>query len=113
MFKIYPKTSLLICCLLLTAGCSQFMQHAARTEPARLSASAPGNNYYYFTASQLQKSKGNIDTSIALMKKAIDRTPYRSVDGWGLNRRRTEQSPRLNKPAAILGHILHSARKYF
>jgi tetratricopeptide (TPR) repeat protein len=72
MFKINPKILLLICCLVLSSGCSKYTQHTASTDRARLSASAPGNNYYYFTASQLQKSKGNIDISIALMKKAIE-----------------------------------------
>ena len=35
----------------------------------------PENQYYYFTAAQVQRKKGNLDTAVVLLKKAIELDP--------------------------------------
>lgn len=58
---------------MIFAGCGQFLYHASRKTLDDFPASAPGNQYYYYTAAQFQKNNGNPEASIALMKKAIEK----------------------------------------
>ena len=40
--------------------------------------SRPDNQYYYFTAAQVQRKKGNLDNAIVLLRKAIAQDPESS-----------------------------------
>jgi predicted Zn-dependent protease len=35
----------------------------------------PENQYYYFTAAQVQRKKGNLDQAVVLLRKAIEHDP--------------------------------------
>ena len=37
----------------------------------------PENQYYYFTAAQVQRKKGNLDKAVVLLQKAIELDPNR------------------------------------
>ncbi|MGD8210261.1 MAG: tetratricopeptide repeat protein, partial [Desulfobacterales bacterium] len=45
----------------------------SQTEPKTFSG--PENQYYYFTAAQVQRKKGNLDKAVSLLKKAIEMVP--------------------------------------
>ena len=69
--------------IFLIVGCTtNAIDHAPEpgNHTARLPALyAPENQYYYFTAAQIQRKKGNLDKAIVLLGKAIDldaESPY-------------------------------------
>ena len=63
----------------LAAGCTVNMPN--QTDPAEAPVDAtrayhgPENQYYYFTAAQVQRKKGNLDKAVLLLRKAIELDP--------------------------------------
>ncbi len=69
----------LICvfAILVTAGCTANMPNQSPVEaPVEHRAyHGPENQYYYFTAAQVQRKKGNLDRAVLLLRKAIALDP--------------------------------------
>jgi len=76
-----PKQTLacLFSSLLILTGCAAFEKTVSPGSESRWSdTSQSENHYYYFTAAQFQKQKGNIDNAIFYMKMAIKKDPKSS-----------------------------------
>jgi tetratricopeptide (TPR) repeat protein len=69
----------LICvfAILATAGCTANIPEQTPVEaPMEHRAyQGPENQYYYFTAAQVQRTKGNLDKAVVLLRKAIALDP--------------------------------------
>ena len=79
MKNFYLKRILTIFAVFVAAGCaasSVEQTSAPATAPTRPQAYyEPENQYYYFTAAEIQRKKGNLDKSIVLLQKAIEIDP--------------------------------------
>lgn len=65
--------------LLILAGCAVIKKTGSpASESGWSDTSSSENHYYYFTAAQFQKQKGNIDNAIFYMKMAIKKDPESS-----------------------------------
>ena len=63
--------------ILAFAGCTvNTPGQTPTTEPVeRHVYHGPENQYYYFTAAQVQRKKGNLDRAVVLLRKAIEHDP--------------------------------------
>jgi tetratricopeptide (TPR) repeat protein len=75
----YLKRILTVFAISIVVGCAATtvdQTSAPATEPARPQAYyEPENQYYYFTAAEIQRKQGNLDKSIVLLQKAIEIDP--------------------------------------
>jgi tetratricopeptide (TPR) repeat protein len=73
IFRLRRIIFLLI--VLFAVGCTvnPIKPTPAKTKPHGFYG--PENQYYYFTAAQVQRKKGNLDTAVVLLKKAIELDP--------------------------------------
>ena len=61
--------------ILFAVGCTAnpIKPTPAKTKPHEFYG--PENQYYYFTAAQVQRKKGNLDKAVVLLQKAINLDP--------------------------------------
>ena len=73
MKMFYHKGLILVFALAAIVGCSANVAQQIPTEApmAPRTYHGPENQYYYFTAAQVQRNKGNLDRAILLLRKAI------------------------------------------
>ena len=71
------KRIILVFTILAFAGCTvNTVKQAPTTGPVeRRTYHGPENQYYYFTAAQVQRKKGNLDKAVVLLRKAIGLDP--------------------------------------
>ena len=69
------KRIILLSMFCFAVGC---MVNPAKTTPSKTEPKTfygPENQYYYFTAAQVQRKKGNLDKAVSLLQKAIELDP--------------------------------------
>lgn len=76
-FKI-RQSVLFIMIVLMFSGCVSVKKKAPPVEEKPVEFSEPGNRYFYFIESELEKKKGKPDMAIARLKKAIELDPESS-----------------------------------
>jgi tetratricopeptide (TPR) repeat protein len=74
MKMICHKELIWVFAILATAGCAANIpsQPPPAAPVEQRAYQGPENQYYYFTAAEVQRSKGNLDKAIVLLRKAIE-----------------------------------------
>ena len=65
--------SVSIFCIAVGCTVNPGKQISPKTEPQAFYG--PENQYYYFTAAQVQRKKGNLDKAVSFLQKAIEIVP--------------------------------------
>ena len=65
----------LLSLILIVFGCAAQTSRRLPEPSAAIVISAPGNQYYYFTAAEIQRAKGNLDKAVVLLRRAIELDP--------------------------------------
>jgi len=74
MKSSYLNLTIVIMVVLLFTGCSYF-KDITPTGDEKVASTKPESRYYYFTESQLERKKGNLDMAIKHLNKAIEIDP--------------------------------------
>jgi tetratricopeptide (TPR) repeat protein len=75
MKTVFLKLALFASIVVLIANCTVTTQAPAPTQDRSPVIYKPANQYYYFTESQIERKKGNLDKAILLLRKAIELDP--------------------------------------
>ena len=77
MKTFYYKIVIFVFAILMAAGCTANTPNKAPVQAPREHPAYQGveNQYYYFTAAQVQRKKGNLDQAVVLLRKAIELDP--------------------------------------
>jgi tetratricopeptide (TPR) repeat protein len=73
IFRLKQVISIFL--VILAFGCAANPIKPASKKANARGYSGPENQYYYFTAAQVQRKKGNLDRAIVLLQKAIELDP--------------------------------------